>query len=359
MGLFDPVKQSLASYLAKSKSEDLEAGQERQTPEMRQRTYDAGRRSILGDFTAADPKVVQACSSAKAARRQERLDLVSRAIVTCPEHAGTAARLRRDMDEVENMRCARHVYATPKSDLGPAPPGFREPTEEDLARMGLTKDMLESSDRPGFRAAVYIKDPDVWGPDPDPAAVLAFRGSTPERVDWENNFAQGMNLESPYYRQAVTIGDKLAASGAKVQIAGHSLGGGLASAAQGASGLPCSTYNAAGLHPETVRRYLGPDQAAPGDPSAINAIRVRGEVLTATQEEGVLGWFAHDAVGQKRDLPPPLTPEEFAQKQDAGLIDIREDYATHLHGMDVVIESMEQQKTADQAALRACLEKSA
>jgi hypothetical protein len=362
MGLFDPVKQAVASHLAKSKSDELREGLKRQTPEMRQASYDAGRRSILGDFADEEPGVIAACAaSAKAARRKERLTLVSQGIVACPDHGESAARLRQDMDEVENMRCARHVYAEPKDKLGDAPPGFHLASPQELARLGLDKDDLRPPGTPGFKAAVYVKDKSVWGEHPDPEAVLAFRGSTPEREDWENNFAQGMNLDAPYYRNAVSLGTQLASTGSKVQIVGHSLGGGLASAAQGASGLPCSTYNAAGLNSGTVQRYLTElhVDTPPADPSTINAIRVKGEVLTKTQEEGVTGMLAADAVGKKRDLDPALTPDQLEQQKKAGLVDPEEDYATHLHGMDMVIDAMEQQKRADEAALRQCLRKAA
>jgi hypothetical protein len=69
-----------------------------------------------------------------------------------------------------------------------------------------------------------------------------------------------------YYHNAVQIGNTLAMNNCSAHIVGHSLGGGLASAAQGGSGLTASTYNAAGLHPETVARYSEDAQHMAAEP---------------------------------------------------------------------------------------------
>jgi hypothetical protein len=355
MGLSDPIKGALAPHLAAKQSRKLQKAEAGKTDAMRQQDYEAARKSMLGEFSSQPLSAVQPCAAnAKAARRKERLDLVSRAIVSCPEHANEAARLRGDMDEVENMRCAKHVYLKDEPDMPEAPPGFKKPTPEQLADLGLTQDQLTPKGSQ-FKAAVYLKDPAVWGENPKPAAVVAFRGSTPEKEDWDNNFAQDANREAPYYRRAVQIGNKLAETGSDVQIVGHSLGGGLASAAQGGSGLPCSTYNSAGLHPSTVQRYSADKLHTAADSDKIKAIRVEGEVLTRTQETGLLGLMANDAVGSKRDLAPSLSPKEFDAMKAAGKVDPNDGYSDYLHGMDGVIASMEQQKTADEAALRGCL----
>ncbi|WP_429503367.1 hypothetical protein [Paraburkholderia youngii] len=65
---------------------------------------------------------------------------------------------------------------------------------------------------------------------------------------------------------------------APIDIAGHSLGGGLCSAASLASGKDCWSFNAAGLHPKTVEHYGG--QVTP---SNINAYHVNGDILTVVQ----------------------------------------------------------------------------
>jgi Protein of unknown function (DUF2974) len=355
----DWIKKPLANLLAEHKSKDLQAGAASKTDAMRQNDYEVAKNSMLGEFASSPISDCQACmANAKALRRKERLDLVNRAMVACPEHSTEAARLRQDMDEVENMRCAKHVYLAndpnAPAELRNNPPlGFKKPTEDDLANMGLEEDMLKP-EKSNFRAGVYMKDPVVWGDDPKPAAVVAFRGSTPAEEDWKNNFAQDANMEAPYYRNAVQIGNKLAKNSADVHIVGHSLGGGLASAAQGGSGLPASTYNAAGLNPATVARYSQDDDHVAAEADKITAIRLKGEVLTKTQESGFTGLLANKAVGSKRDVVPSHDEVYFNELKQDKKVGAKDDYDTYLHGMDEVIDSTERQKRADEAALKQC-----
>jgi hypothetical protein len=143
--------------------------------------------------------------------------------------------------------------------------------------------------------------------------------------DWKNNLLQGMNKDSAYYSRAVSIGKALAKSGADVDIVGHSLGGGMASAASRTSGLAATTFNSAGLNPSTVARYGGTPVA-----SDIQAYRVEGEVLTAAQEKS--HGLMPTAVGEPHILPG-----------QGGSI--------AKHGMDKVIDGIEQQKTEDQTTI--------
>jgi hypothetical protein len=232
-------------------------------------------------------------------------------------------------------------------------------TPEQLKSMGLSQKTLAPG-QSQFRAAVYMKDPAVWGPNPDPAAVIAFRGATPEKEDWDNNFAQGVDREAPYYKNAVLIGNKFAASGARIRIVGHSLGGGLASAAQGGSGLDASTYNAAGLHPNTVARYSQDRAHLQAEAKKIAAFRIDGEVLTKTQESlwGSKGVSAasHGAVGVKHDLEPAHDKKYF-EENDKVKANKNDTYDGYLHGMDQVIAATEKVKEADENALMGCLAK--
>lgn len=359
----DTIKRGLAPRLARRTARQLQAQEAKKTPAMRQHEYMVARQSILGDLSSLPVSATQECiSNEKARRRKERLKLVNSHVVACPEHEAQAARLRNDMDEVENMRCAKHVYLANDPDAPPElrdnpPPGFLKPTPEQLAEMGLDEGIL-SPRKSNFRACVYIKDPAVWGANPKPRSVLAFRGSTPEEEDWDNNFSQDANREADYYRRAVQIGNKLGRCGADLHIVGHSLGGGLASAAQGGSGLTASTYNAAGLHPVTVARYSQDRSHLSAEAEKITAVRVKGEVLTKTQENLLgssgLSLIANEAVGKKRDLMPSHGGEYFAQLGKEGKIDNNPSYDTNLHGMDEVIASMEASKASDEVALKNC-----
>jgi len=366
MGIADPIKGALSGWLSRKKSRELQEDAARKTNAMRQHEYAVARQSILGEFSSQPLSACYQCvTNAKAARRKERLDLVSRAIVACPKHAAEAVRLRQDMDEVENMRCAKHVYLAndpeaPEYLRDNPPPGFKKATPAQLEAMGLNENLLRP-EKSNFRAAVYIKDPAIWGPDPKPGGVIAFRGSTPAEEDWQNNFAQDANKDSAYYRNAVTIGNALAKYGACIHIVGHSLGGGLASAAQGGSGVTASTYNSAGLHSATVARYSEDARHVAAEPDKITAVRLNGEVLTKTQEDILgsrgLALLANDAIGTKRSLSPSHDETYFKRLQNDEKIASSDEYDTYLHGMDEVIDSTENQKMRDQEVLKACLGK--
>jgi hypothetical protein len=292
------------------------------------------------------------------------MELVNTALESCPDCLVEAQRLRGNMDEVENMRCAKHVYIAndgnaPAELRDNPPPGFTRATGAQLTKMRLTQTMLTPVGSE-FRGAVYVKDPAVWGPNPDPSAVIAFRGSTPEKEDWDNNFAQGVDREAPYYMRAVEIGNKLAESGARIRIVGHSLGGGLASAAQGGSGLDASTYNAAGLNPNTVARYSKDRDHMQAEIEKIAAYRIEGEVLTKTQESLLgskgLSALSYGAVGIKNDLQPAHDMKYF-EKYDKVKANKDDTYEGYLHGMDQVIAATENVKEADEESLKNCLPK--
>lgn len=346
----DIVAGMTASWLAgrQAKKRSTERTQAlANNPKLPQEEYQHAREVILGkDFatTPAGAPCIPCMANTKAARRAERLNLVSQGIVACPAHAEVAARLRQDMDQVEHARVADAVYlkydADAPADLKAPPPGFLDPSDDELASLGLTPNQLAPQGT-NFRAAVYKKDPAVWGDDPKPRYDVVFRGTTLSKEDWENNFAQNANNHSDYYQRATLIGNAIAEAGAvdQVQLVGHSLGGGLASAAQGGSGSIATTYNAAGLNPQTVVKYSKIKDRVAAEPDKILAYHVEGEVVTKTQESGITQYFSHAAPGQRKITPP--TSDALS--------------AEDRHGMVEVISSIEKQKTADQATLEACL----
>ena len=350
MGLGDAFAGMLSHPLAKHQAQKLRSAREQalaSDPELPQKEYQRARQSLLGQ-TFGDTPAGEACvpcvASAKARRRAQRMDIVNGGLNACPEHAAEATRLRQDMDQVEYARLAKHVYvkndANAPDDLKHSPAGFLEATPEEIAGLGIDPEEL-SPDSSAFRAAVYKKDPAVWGEGAKPAYQLAFRGSTLAEEDWQNNFAQNANRESSYYQHAVDLGNRVAQRGQadNVQMIGHSLGGGLASAAQGGSGSPATTFNSAGLHPDTVARYSKLPERMQADAAKILAIQVEGEVLTATQETGLSSLFANPAVGQRSVVPAASASVS----------------ANDRHAMDEVIDAIEKRKTDDEATLTACV----
>jgi hypothetical protein len=107
----------------------------------------------------------------------------------------------------------------------------------------------------GFHAQIYYNDKTK-------EYVLSFRGSespNEDVLDWVTNYSQATGSND--YRKQYTKAKLLAKSlqnrckGCKISITGHSLGGGLASAAGVETGLPTYTFNAAGLHRNTIDEF--------------------------------------------------------------------------------------------------------
>jgi Protein of unknown function (DUF2974) len=206
--------------------------------------------------------------------QQERLaPLAAEANAPTPPSATTLALLSAD------------VYR----DAATPPAGYRVATEADLGKLGLNPQDLTST-QSAFRARVY-----VTGAGADQQFVVAFRGSTSDRSDWIANGRQAAGLETDHYSRALAIGRAVARnSDDPVTMTGHSLGGGLASAAAVASGTHASTFNSAGLSENTIRAAnsirMGAGVSGTAD---VNAYYVRGEILSLLQDGGdqMLGGF--------------------------------------------------------------------
>ncbi|MDT8757389.1 hypothetical protein MZO42_01635 [Sphingomonas psychrotolerans] len=200
--------------------------------------------------------------------------------VTAP---GASAQVRQpandtpDLQQVHtNALLAKDVY----NDVPSPPAGYRAASEADLARLGLTADMLEQPGESSFRARVYVS-----GEAGQEHYTVVFRGSQ-AGDDWKSNAQQGLGFNSTHYANALEIGKKLARTDADVTLVGHSLGGGLAAEAAIASGRPADTFNAAGLHHNTIEKAQAVAQANDRGASSINNYRVPGEILTTLQEGG-------------------------------------------------------------------------
>lgn len=134
--------------------------------------------------------------------------------------------------------------------------------------------------------------------------------------DWNNNIQQGLGHGSAQYTGAIKYGLKQVSEKIKpgqdhrLEIAGHSLGGGLAAATCAVleSQFPSidihgTTFNAAGVHPNTI---------APATGASVNAFYVNNEILTTLQSKAntvpvigaVFNW-ARANIGET-GLPPAL-----------------------------------------------------
>ncbi len=222
---------------------------------------------------------------------------------------------------------------------GTAPPaGWDIATSAQVAELGLSESML-SSPTTDFSAEVYARE--IAG---QTSYVVAFRG-TQSGADWRGNIQQGVGLRTDYYNRALEIGERLVVpNGTRVTLTGHSLGGGLASAASTASELDATTFNAAGLSAPTLteaRAIAGADGQI--DVPDISAFYVRGEILSTLQDGGdrmigaILGGVTGarhfdmpEAVGNRIELDP-VRPDGMRWYQD---------HAISRHGMAYVNSSL-------------------
>jgi hypothetical protein len=161
---------------------------------------------------------------------------------------------------------------------------------EMMLRLGLSVDAVNKIitgriTESGFKCSIYRDFLSTDGLD----YVLAFGGTDMELSDIVNDVLQGLGLSGSdwikgktfedQYVEAMSVaghfGTMLDATGRRGRTTGHSLGGGLASAASVVCEkypLPAHTFNAAGLHINTItQRYDGvlqPD--LPWSPNAFN-----------------------------------------------------------------------------------------
>ncbi|MBO9623379.1 MAG: DUF2974 domain-containing protein [Sphingomonas sp.] len=228
---------------------------------------------------------------------------------------------------------AQDVY----NDVPAPPPGYCVATDPDLARIGLSPQDL-SSPQSAFRARVYLR-----GEGASTQYVVSFRGST-DASDWKANAQQALGLPSDQYARALMVAKALGRHPeANVTITGHSLGGGLASAAALASGRDATTFNAAGLSDATIERAEAIRDTTDAPAPEIAAFYVRGEILSAVQDGGdrVLGAiFGGPLGGVLADAPEAYgdrTALDAVRPQGQHWY---QDNPVARHGMDWVLSSL-------------------
>lgn len=224
--------------------------------------------------------------------------------------------------------------------------GWTRLNDTQLRAAGIDPASLENSET-GLRAGIYADDQGRY--------VLAFAGSN-DVNDWINNVRQGLGWDSEQYDQAVQLA-RLAetAFGDDLVITGHSLGGGLATAAALATDTAAVTFNSAGVHDDTLRD-LGLDPAAAhrdAENGLIRRYNVGGEILTAAQENVPgLRDIMPDALGHEVHLDdphPPKAPDftwnpiEMARRT-AEFVEAKARRPGELHGLGPVIEAMQTQR---------------
>lgn len=173
---------------------------------------------------------------------------------------------------------------------------------------------------PGLKAMIYQDY--ITG---DRQYVLAF-GGTDDNIwelefnDWLNNIKQGLGWSAPQYTAAMKIGDAVgdAVGQSRLIVTGHSLGGGLASAAALVAGVRADTFNAAGLHEYTLYQRDNNDDPLPNPmggyielyPGTAARYLVAGNFITARYVDYeilnfVQGFIGMTAIGVQSEMDGP------------------------------------------------------
>jgi uncharacterized Zn-binding protein involved in type VI secretion len=208
----------------------------------------------------------------------------------------------------------------------------------------------------------------------DGSIVVVFRGTdiwdqtriAEAIVDFVAGNSQGLGTLSPQYFQAIVVAQLMQAKyGDKLTFAGDSLGGGLATVAALATGAPADTFNAAGIHRNTLLAY-GLNPFATGN---IDAYQVDGDLLSTLQQSSGLPFPLSllplpipdlpDALGNRHTLPAynGITPRGFPPRT-GGLGGLKT-WAWNVlvemanrHLPRAMIDSLEAQKAAQITAIK-------
>jgi type VI secretion system secreted protein VgrG len=189
------------------------------------------------------------CPDTEAGKRRRldernRLIAVGRQPVASPAKKAAAERLARNNEAVELARLSDDAYAQYGDPPKNSPPvGWTRVSDAELKERGLDGLVKDS------KAAIYKTPPDWPG---GSKTVLAFRG-TDGKEDILVDHDQAFGVGTAQYKAAAQLGSRVQKEyGSSVLVTGHSLGGGKAQAAGVMGGLKGTTFNSAGLHPDSV-----------------------------------------------------------------------------------------------------------
>lgn len=235
------------------------------------------------------PEVEKTLTEAQRKLRYQARKQLSERAGKVPGLADSGKRLGFNNDSILRAEAAQYVYAVDEFNRGVR-------TELPAAPVGLSQ--VDTKKIPGLEKAVFTDKKSGFGSALFKSSInnetmLTYRGTNNAvtgKMDWMTNGAQGIGSETKQYNQAMDLARQVqlavASPSSSLVAVGHSLGGGLASAGVGVTGLPGYTFNAAGLHANTVSRKGGLPLDKVGELMTTQA--VDGEVLTMVQGVGKL-----------------------------------------------------------------------
>ena len=225
-----------------------------------------------------------------------------------PETDLQLAMMANDVYAADNPQTEQALADAGWTRLEPGPDGTATMVDGQGRVIDIDPALLSTSG--GFDAAIYQNDQGQY--------VVAFRGtdawSPGNGSDLDDNFGQGLGFETGQYKDAVALVEaaKNAFGDGNVVVTGHSLGGGLASAAALAADIPGVTFNAAGLSDQTLESLdFNPNAVrdAAADSGQLRRYVVDGDPLTAAQQDvpmsPVLNMSPPNAVGHELRIDPP------------------------------------------------------
>lgn len=279
----------------------------------------------------------------------ERLQAEQQLMALIQPPPESLAELRHDRDVAV---LANAPYATSDGSPPVIPPGYAPANAEDLQRLGLNPQLLNPD------IQVYS----TKNPDGSPHYVMSYRGTelgagaSTAASDLGTDVLQGVGYNTDAYERGMEAASLAAVSGQSVELTGHSKGGGQAAAGSAASGLPATTFNAAGVHPRTLDRAEVSDAEREAAQSNIRAYHNERDPLNQAQDNrgtvlggialaalgpvGILGAAAVAALGADGALPQAMgrrIPVPAASTQGHGLLEG--------HSMNAMIQALNEQVT--------------
>lgn len=215
--------------------------------------------------------------------------------------------------DVTMSQLATAVYGT----RGDPPQGWSAVTDSMLREQGINNPTAwrqeflgggEVTSAQQFKAEVYT--------DGEGNFVLSYRGTAEGAADWGNNFTQGAGFETHEFadkfsdtavNSAVEFAHRFGNdNNDNLSVTGHSQGGGLASVGALAADIPAVTFDASGIHPNTLDRMgFSPEAAREiANEGGIRAYSLDSDLLSQAQESGPIGLFAPDALGTRIIVEP-------------------------------------------------------
>lgn len=283
----------------------------------------------------------------------ERLKQEQALLTSLPTSYPSLSKVHHDRDLAV---LASAPYARKDGSPAVLPPGYARVSTSELGRLGLSPSLLNPD----------IQVFSTKNPNGSNHYVMSFRGTElnagleTTKDDVGTDIAQACGFNTSAYERGMEASSKLAIAaknnGDSAELTGHSKGGGQAAASSTLSGLPATTFNAAGVHPRTLdRAEVTPDQYA----SAQTNIRAyhnerdplnmaqdnRGTILgglgvSATMLHGLIGASAVAALAADGALPQAIgqrIPVPPASTQGTGLAEG--------HSIDTMIQALNEQVT--------------